>query len=209
MEPSESNEYMERPYSKGADSTEFGANTGDTSDHVKRLSPKLNPQTSLAIAISVLLASSGAVLLQMRQPSSYSAGPSWDWFIKPIQFHSAAGLPTITSDIHSVEVQPGNRRVWIVGTTGLLAFSSDEGRSWTKLRYESDQRSFRIPSKTSVRAVSSPAVFLSLVRSRAGFRAGRTTIFRLRHRHRTQGNLCRCPATVRRSSAISSRSSRR
>src|SRR6476646_7510760 len=108
MERSESNEYMERSHSSGADPTEFGAKTGNRSDHVKRLSPRLTPQISLAIAISILLASSGAVLLQMRQPSSYSAGPSWVWFIKPIEFHSAAGLPTITSDIHSLEVQPGN-----------------------------------------------------------------------------------------------------
>lgn len=97
----------------------------------------------IGVVVIVVLASVGAC----RQ---FTAPYEWheprevgnaDWWINPIDWNVDAGLPDIVGTINAVELI-GSRLI-VAGNTGLLAYSEDDGRSWTQLRYQPDTQEFR------------------------------------------------------------------
>jgi hypothetical protein len=98
----------------------------------------------------VLLASLGAYRqfsVDYTWHKPYTAG-SFSWWIHPVEWHVDAGLPDIGGNIRTVEVIRG--RVFVAGDAGLLAFSQDNGRSWTQLRYSPANGSFTTPTTGGV-----------------------------------------------------------
>lgn len=76
---------------------------------------------------------------------------SWE---APVVIGSGREIPNFVGILNGVAVQPGSRdrpaRAWLAGNRGLLAYSEDYGRCWTRLEYipdanDSNFGGFRVP----------------------------------------------------------------
>src|ERR1700739_3153616 len=69
---------------------------------------------------------------------------SRDWWIHSLERNIDAGLPEILGNIRSITKSANGKCLWIAGDAGLLAFSSDEGSSWTLLNYVLPNGDFQV-----------------------------------------------------------------
>jgi hypothetical protein len=76
---------------------------------------------------------------EARTPSTPWQGVSsylWHWKT-PRKLYDGRALPAFDhAVIESVEITPDGKRVWIAGEAGLLAFTEDEGKTWTQFVYD-------------------------------------------------------------------------
>src|SRR5262245_10667070 len=105
------------------------------------------PATWLSLSFALFILSSAGVVFQTARPSEFSEPLNWTkaaWWIRPLEFNAARGLPEITGDLNAVEVVQQTGRIWVGGNSGFLAFSDDRGHSWVQLKYDSRAASFAI-----------------------------------------------------------------
>lgn len=124
----------------------------------------------LTAAVATLSVSSTVVFLQIRRPFTYQGPRSWRtvrWWREPLEFNAVGALPQIKGNINAIAVLPDNKRVWIAGDAGLLAFSDDDSRNWTLLEYDSTSGTFRLPTQANApatqEAASAAAAWLGFV----------------------------------------------
>jgi hypothetical protein len=54
-------------------------------------------------------------------------------WLKPIDPSRASELPTITTDLRAVHVDPkAPQKVWVAGNAGTILYSADGGKTWVK-----------------------------------------------------------------------------
>lgn len=99
----------------------------------------------LGISVFLLALTLGGTAAEMylkRQLPSWADDGTWT-ADRPIQFHHELTLPALNdATINVVTFTPDSKRVWIGGDTGLLAFTDDQGQSWTQLFYDSTNGCF-------------------------------------------------------------------
>ncbi len=97
---------------------------------------------------------------QFRQPYRWHEPYprfSSSWWLHPAEWNLDAGLPRITGNINTV-LPASDGKLWIAGEDGLLAFSKDQGDSWTLLEFDTSGREFRVPqAKPAKAALARPA----------------------------------------------------
>jgi hypothetical protein len=79
---------------------------------------------------------------------------SLEWWGRPLELNIDAALPEINRPLHAVSVSANRRCVWVAGADAFLAFSADNGNSWTPLAYDKDKGTL----STNVGATEFPCV---------------------------------------------------
>ena len=64
---------------------------------------------------------------------------SLEWWGRPLELNIDAALPEINRPLHTVSVSANRKCVWVAGADAFLAFSADNGNSWTPLAYDKDK----------------------------------------------------------------------
>ena len=83
------------------------------------------------------------------------------WPAYPIEWRIDAALPEIGAGVNAVALFDNN--VWIAGNGGFLAFSSDEGMTWTTMEFDAAERRFTMPTAARTAASSGASALLSSV----------------------------------------------
>ena len=71
------------------------------------------------------------------------------WWLHPAEWNLEAGLPEIKGNINAIAMVPGSNRLWIAGDAGLLAYSDDQGATWTLLHFDVANQEFLVDSPSS------------------------------------------------------------
>lgn len=71
------------------------------------------------------------------------------WWLHPAEWNVEAGLPEIKGSINAIAIAPGSNRLWIAGDAGLLAYSDDQGVTWTLLHFDAAGQEFVVDSPSS------------------------------------------------------------
>lgn len=74
---------------------------------------------------------------------------SYRWWSNTLDWNVDAGLPKIVGNIKTAALSADGKRLWIAGDAGLLAYTDDQGRSWTLLDYDPGKDEFHVPSAIS------------------------------------------------------------
>ena len=133
--------------------------------HLAKLSRK-----RLGVSAALLLVSAtGLAIRQYARPFEWHAPYALfriQWWLHPVEWNVDSGLPQIEGNINAVVATPDSDCLWIAGDAALLAFSTDQGRSWTQLVYDPGTGNFRAPANTkrcgAARAGSASLDWLSL-----------------------------------------------
>ena len=111
----------------------------------RKLAQQVGARLWLVIALGTVVSTTGLLYLQHPWTHIYSHAPgARSWWLESIEWNSMRGLPEIIGNINAVAIQPGSFRVWIAGEVGLLAFSDDVGKHWTKLDYDAPTGTFSV-----------------------------------------------------------------
>jgi hypothetical protein len=84
----------------------------------------------------VFFMATGVGLWQYLQPYSWHqpyATRSQSWWLHPLERNVDAGLPDVRGNIRTVAASINGKCLWIVGDSGLFAFSPDRGSTWINL----------------------------------------------------------------------------
>jgi len=71
------------------------------------------------------------------------------WWSQPLEWNVDSGLPQIVGNINAVSSVPEKACLWIAGDKGLLAFSKDQGQTWTALSYDPTTGDFHAPDNSA------------------------------------------------------------
>ena len=55
-----------------------------------------------------------------------------DWWLTPVEFNAPQRLPQVWADFNDVFALAGTGHVWAVGSGGLILYSADSGKHWTR-----------------------------------------------------------------------------
>ena len=84
---------------------------------------------SIAFGVSTLI----AVLQSPRHPYEPLRLDTLGGWLRPIDPGQARALPTITTDLRAVHVDPNDpQKVWVAGKGGTILHSADGGKTWTR-----------------------------------------------------------------------------
>ena len=117
---------------------------------------------SVTAGIAAVLILFGAAR-EWRTPSLPINSPpprmlGWTWWATPRQLNPERTLPAFDhAIIEAVATVPGGKRVCIAGDAGLLAYSDDDGASWTTFHYDPSTGSMLKDAPVAV-ATSAPLV---------------------------------------------------
>jgi photosystem II stability/assembly factor-like uncharacterized protein len=90
-------------------------------------------RASLLIAALVLFVGfSLFAIVQPLRPDPYQGGEflSLNWWLHPYERNANSRLPAIEADPNAIYALPDASRVWVAGTRGLAAYSTDGGGTW-------------------------------------------------------------------------------
>lgn len=93
----------------------------------------------LASAALIAAASTWFALLQDPRPDPWQPVQflSPDWWQHPVERNAFKRLPAIAGDLRAIHSHKDGKRLWAVGTAGLIVHSADGGRTWTRQRSNS------------------------------------------------------------------------
>lgn len=90
----------------------------------------------LIIALVLFLGFTLLALTQPLRPDPYQGGEflSLSWWLHPYERNAANRLPAFEADMKAIYALPDASRVWVVGTRGLVAYSTNGGGTWIQQR---------------------------------------------------------------------------
>ena len=120
--------------------------------HAARLLQGIPPRWLAVTAALLFAVFSGLAYWQFTRPfrphqpyARFGAA----WWLHPAEWNLEAGLPEINGNINAIAVVPGSNRLWIAGDAGLLAYSDDQGVTWTLLHFDVASQEFLVDSPAS------------------------------------------------------------
>lgn len=89
---------------------------------------------SFSLAAALMVFASSVVFQQPLRPDPLSAPAllSRDWWKYPIETNAVRRLTVINADIRDIALVAKTNTLWITGSGGLIASSTDGGRNWQK-----------------------------------------------------------------------------
>ena len=105
------------------------------------------------LVLSAITLIAGSLAWHYQNPKWNAEGNEsagfWDWWARPKVQNAHASLPEISGRIYGISIEhraTGSDRIWITGAGGLLAYSDDEGKCWTRFVYDATRGEFHEPS---------------------------------------------------------------
>jgi len=125
---------------------------GATPSRAARRGVRIPRSFWLTLSLAALLVSTTVAIQQTPHPDAARPALTFrnsDWWKYPYERNPIKRLPEFTGNLNGVAVVPGSGRVWICGDGGLLAFSDDEGHTWTRFAWHPEDGTYRIPTSAA------------------------------------------------------------